>query len=153
MLYPTLKLLHLLFMATWIGAVFFASGDVRRTLEAGPEHIPLMRDRVGRSLRIAAPSAALTILTGVALIFALGGMGRVPLGIHIGLATGLLAWFVSGAGIGQSWRKLSAGLDEGADPASLAPLVQRMKIGTMAFQTLWLLTLVLMVFRGAAGGG
>jgi len=147
MVYLILRLVHILFMATWIGAVFFTSGDVRRSLEAGPEHLSLLQDRVSRNVRIAGPSAILTLLSGFGLIFSLGGMASVPPAIHTAMTLAILAWAVSGFGIGGAWRKIQAGLAEGQDLATLAPLLKRMKISTMVFQTLWLVCLVLMVFR------
>lgn len=151
MIYLILRLVHVLFMATWIGAVFFTSGDVQRSLEAGPEHLPLLQERIGRNLRVASPSAILTILSGFGLIFSLGGMGSVPPAIHTGMTLGLLAWAVSAVGIGGSWRKIQTGLADGHDRAALAPLLKRMKISTMAFQTLWLVCLILMIFRHGLG--
>ena len=151
MVYLVLRLLHLLFMATWIGAVFFTSGDVRRTLDAGPSHLALLRDRVGRSTRLAGLSGILTIVTGIGMIVLLGGMGAVSPGIHIGLTIALLALVVGGVGIGGSWRKIDAGLGEGKSVADLAPLLKRMKIATMVFQTLWLVGLIAMVFRAQLG--
>ncbi len=151
MIYSSLRLLHILFMATWLGATLFTSGDIKRTLAAGPEHLPLLKDRVGRSTRLAAISAPLTVVTGIVLIFQLGEMGAVPMGIHIGLLLGIAAWIVGAVVTGGAWSKIAAGLDEGQEPASLMPQVKRMAISGRIVHTLWLVTLILMVFRSQIG--
>lgn len=149
MLYLTLRLLHISFMAIWIGAIFFSSGDVRRTLATPDANLDLLRDRMHRSLRLAAASGLITLVTGVALIFALGGMGSVPIGIHIGLLTGLIMLGVGGGLVGRSWKQIDAALAGGASRESVAPLVKKLAMGNGIFHGLWTLTLVLMVFRAA----
>lgn len=151
MTYLTLRLVHILFMATWIGSVMFMTGDVRRTVQAGPVHLDLLRDRVRRFARLGGASALITIVTGVALIVNVGGMGAVSPAIHTGLTLGLVAWGVSGGVIGGGWRKLDAGLASGQDAATLAPFLMRMRIGAMVFHSLWLVILILMVFRSQIG--
>lgn len=146
MTYVGLRFLHILFMASWFGSALFASGDVKRTLAAGPDHIDLLRERMRRFQRVAGVSAVLTILTGFALIFQVGGFGAVPVPIHIGLTLGLVAWGL-GIGTGLTWRKIDAELEAGKSPADLQPLAKRLTGLTMGFHTTWLLTLILMVFR------
>ncbi len=151
MLYLALRLIHVLFMATWVGAVLFFSGDVRRTLAAGPEHLPLLRDRLARCNRLAGLSALVTIATGVGLILVLGGFGAVPSTIHSGFLGGLILLGVGGGGIGRTWQQIDGRLQGGADPATLSHLVRRLDTIAILFHTIWLLVLCLMVFRNAMG--
>jgi hypothetical protein len=147
----SLRLVHLVFMATWIGAVMFITGDVKRSLAGGTQHHDLLQDRMRRSLRLANLSAIVTIGTGFALIDSVGGMGAVSPAIHSGMTLALLAWLAAGVGIGGAWKKIVSGLDQGQDLAALAPLLKRLKISAMVFQSLWIVTLVLMVFRSQMG--
>ncbi len=151
MTYLVLRLLHILFTATWFGSTLFAGGDIRRTLAAGPEHVALLRERMRRVTRVVAASAVLSILTGFALIFAVGGFGAVPVGIHMGMLTAVLAWVVGFLGQGMTWAKIDAALDRGAPPAEVEPLARRYAMANRAVHGLWLLTLILMVFRGQIG--
>ena len=151
MLVLGLRLLHLMFMGTWIGALLFVSGDVKRTLAEPAVHIPLLRNRIGRATRFAAISGLMTIVTGICLIFALGGFGSVPPTIHTGILMGLAMLGVGVGMIGGSWKKIVAGLDAGASPDSLLPLAKKMTMGMMVFHLLWLVTLGLMVFRNGLG--
>jgi hypothetical protein len=151
MFFPALRLVHFVFMATWFGTGLFALRDVRATLAAGPAHVPLLRERM-RVVGIAAgASGALTILSGLGLIFALGGFASVPRAIHMGLGLAIVTGVVGGAGIGGTWRKIDTALAAGADPATLTPLLARLRAFSGAFQACWFGTLLLMVFRGAIG--
>lgn len=149
MLYYALRFVHLIFMATWFGSTLFTSGDIKRTLAAGPAGVPALRERVARSSRIAGLSALLTIVTGIALIFVLGGFGSVPPPIHISLVLALAAMAIGAGGIGGAWKKIEKRIDEGADPTSLGDLAKRISMLSGIFHLLWLVTLVLMVFRAS----
>ena len=142
-----LRFLHMLFMATWIGAVLFVSGDAKRTLNEPGTSLKMLGDRMNRANRIAAVSALATLATGVGLIALLGGMGSVPAGIHIGLVTSILMLLIGGGVIGRNARLIAAGAESGADRSTLVPHAKQMMIGIMIFHTLWVGTLALMVFR------
>jgi hypothetical protein len=151
MAFAALRLVHFVFMATWFGTGLFALRDVRTALAAGPAHVPLLRQRM-RVVGIAASaSGALTLLSGFGLIFALGGFASVPAAIHMGLGLAIVTAVVGGAGIGGTWRKIDAALEAGADPATVAPLLGRLRMFSGAFQGCWFATLLLMVFRGVIG--
>jgi hypothetical protein len=151
MLYLSLRFVHITFMALWIASGGFAGSDVRRTLATGdPAQVPLLRVRMQRFAILGGVSSLVTILTGIALIFALGGFGKVPVAIHVGLTLGVILGIVGGAGIGGTWRKIDALLGPAgapSDPSAVAALVKRLSMHTGIFHLLWLTTLVLMVFR------
>jgi len=151
LLYLSLRLVHIGCMALWIGAIFFCSGDVRRTLASPEGNLDLLRERMSRSLKISASAGGLTVLSGIGLIVVLGGMGAVPVPIHIGLTVGFVMLGVGGGVVGRSWKAIDAALAAGGSRESVAPLVKRLAVGNGIFHGLWLLTLVLMVFRSGLG--
>ena len=59
----------------------------------------------------------------------------------------LAAIAIGTGGIGGTWKKIQKRIDEGADPASLGDLAKRIAMLSGIFHLLWLVTLVLMVFR------
>ncbi|MBX7100409.1 MAG: hypothetical protein K1X89_22010 [Myxococcaceae bacterium] len=151
MLYLSLKLVHFVFMGTWFGSSVFALRDIKSALAAGPAHFSLLRGRMLVVGRLAMLSGALTLLSGVGLIFALGGFAAVPKAIHVGLLTGLATAIVGGAGVGRTWQAIDQRLEAGGDAAAVAPLVKRIAMLSGIFHLLWVVSLVLMVFRGAIG--
>ena len=70
-----------------------------------------------------------------------------PVPIHIGLTLTLVAIGVGALGLGGTWRRIDAQLKEGASRESVAPLVKRTAMFSGIFQLLWLVILLLMVFR------
>lgn len=92
--YYSLKVLHVLVGSVWLGAGLLAPRDVRDTLRAGPTFVPALMGRLRRTARVMNTSAMLTVLTGVALVLAMGGFGAVPLRINLGLALTAAAYAV-----------------------------------------------------------
>jgi hypothetical protein len=137
MLYLSLRVLHLISMATWFGVGLFTPGDIRRPLAAGGDTSHL-RDRVNRVSRVGAGFGWLTFLSGIGLIISMGGMGAVPVPIHIALTLTLVK---------RTWNKLEELLLAGASAETTAPLVKRGAMFAGIFQTLWLINLLLMVLR------
>ncbi len=146
MLYLVLKSVHLICMATWFASGLFLPGDVRRTLSSPAGDLDLLRDRVRRMSMIAMVFGTLTLLTGLALIFERGGFGAVPVPIHIGL---LLTLFQIGAGVGMGhvWNGLDTQLKQGTPRTKVVAGAGRLSMLAGIFQLLWLVTLLLMVFR------
>ena len=77
----------------------------------------------------------------------MGGFGSVPVVIHISIVTAFIAWVVGGAIIGRNAAAIEKGLEEGAEPESLKPLAKKIAMGVGIFHSLWLVTLIMMVFR------
>lgn len=90
-LFLTLKVFHLAAVAVWLGGGLAAPRDIRRTLELGQPHTAELMPRLRTISKIMNTSALFTVLTGLALVFAVGGFGQVPHRIHLGLALTLLA--------------------------------------------------------------
>lgn len=145
MLYLTLRFVHIAAMAAWFAPVLFVAGDTRRSIEAGD--LAGLRVRTARGGQLAAGAGIVTLLTGVALIFTLGGMGGVPVAIHVGLTLGIVMWLLGAFGIGGTARKIDAAIGAGAGKEQLLPLARRLSMLAGIFHLLWALTLGLMVFR------
>ena len=146
-----LRFLHLLFMGLWVAASMYVAGDARRSIAAGPEHLPLLRDRVLRAGRFGAISGALTLLSGLGLIFALGGFGAVPRAIHVGFLITLALAVLGAKGVGGAWEALDSALRDGAPAERIAALQLRLQVFVAVFKTGWLVVFALMVFRHVIG--
>lgn len=144
----TLRFLHILFMGTLFGAAMFVTSDVKSSLSDPNASMPLLRRRIGKSTRFMAISGIMTIVTGFALIFAMGGFKAMPTGIHIGTLGGLIAMGL-GITIGATWRGIDAELEKGTAGTELLAQAKRLAMFTGMFHLTWFVTLVLMVFRGA----
>ena len=81
-----LKICHFTAVAVWIGAGLGAPRDVRRTLLLGQPHTKELMVRLKRTAQLMNGAALATIATGLLLVFAAGGFGRIPHRIHLGLA-------------------------------------------------------------------
>jgi hypothetical protein len=145
--YLILRFIHIAAMAAWFAPMIFMAGDVRRSIEAGGDMNPL-RARMVRAGVIAGVGGSVTVLSGLALIFALGGFKAVPHAIHAGLLLGVILWLVGALGMGGASRKLDAAIVAGAPKAELVAIARRMSAITGIFHLLWAVTLALMVFRG-----
>jgi hypothetical protein len=75
----------------WIGGGVTAPRDVRRTLLLGQPHLGELMPRLRAIAKLMNVSALLTVVTGLGMIFAVGGFARVPHRIHLGLLLTLLA--------------------------------------------------------------
>jgi len=145
--YLVLKIVHLLGMAAWFGASSTTPGDIKRTLIAGRPHTVLLVQRVDRVARFTVGAAILTVLSGLALVFTVGGFARVPPRIHAGLGLTLLLFALGAATAHPTWKRIKAGLARGDEPASLLPLARRFMILFNVEQAMKLVILVLMVWR------
>jgi hypothetical protein len=151
MLAHILLFFHIAFAATWFGTGLTLPGDIRRTLALGAPHFDPLVARVKRVSAIASGAGVLTILSGLAVIFAMGGFGEVPSAIDVGLAVSLLMVVVAVVGIARPWNEMVAKAAQGTDPKDLLPLAGRVSMGAGIFQLLWAVALATMVFHNLAG--
>ncbi|MBL9039188.1 MAG: hypothetical protein JNG84_11770 [Archangium sp.] len=151
MLILSLRLVHFIFMAMWFGASLFATRDVRTSIAAGPTAFPGLRDRMKRTSIASMISGPMVLLTGLGLIFAMGGFAAMPKAIHIALGLAIVMSVVGAVGVGGTWDKIDAQLTADATPEKLAPLVRRLAMFGGIFHGLWTAVLVLMVFRYVIG--
>lgn len=149
MLYLVLRFVHIGAMAAWFAPMLFLPGDVRRAIDGGD--LAALRGRLGRYGAVSGGAALLTLLSGIALIFTLGGFTAVPHSIHIGLLLGLVMWAFGAFGVGRAVRELDAAIAAGSSRETLAPFARRIGKSTGIFHLLWVVNLGLMVFRHALG--
>lgn len=146
MLILCLRFVHVAAMALWFAAGVFATGDIRRSL-AHPDELPGLRVRMAKTALFAIVGGVVTLVSGILLIFALGGFAAVPWPIHLALVLGVLQAGIGGGGIGRTWAQIEAELDAGGTPDSVQPLFRRIAIMGGIFHALWVVNLGLMVFR------
>jgi hypothetical protein len=140
MLYDLVRLLHILAMATWLGAALWIPGDVKRTLAAGGDAAALRaRGRPAMLLDLFAGIA--TVITGLALA---GLHGAMRVGLMVGSGLGLVLLVVVIAAQWPAWTRIAARLDAG-DLAGARAGAGRLAAVSGIAHVLWLLTLALMV--------
>ena len=157
-----LRALHVLMAATWIGSTIFISTLLTPAIDAsGASGGQVMMNINRRGITAYMGGlGALTIITGLYLLWRFaGGFGAVVdthagIAFGIGGSAGILAGIIGGAVVGRSGVKIAglmsqaAGLPEGPARAELVqrsvPLRQRMKLGSRLVIALQLVALVLM---------
>lgn len=138
-----LKLFHIAFAATWFGVGLLITGDLRRTAQLGPPHLAPLWARLDRAGLIARIAALLTLVTGLALIFAYGGFAKVQPKFHAAL--GLM---IVNIGLGIAMGRIGAGIKALGDEtpfATLQPKIKRIAMLGGIHQLLWMVLLALMV--------
>ena len=149
----TVRLLHFLFMALWIGVSMSMPGDVKRSFAdgvPGKRELELLAGRGRLAGTISTVGGVGTLVTGLAMIFMLGGFGKVSIAIHISLLLAIFLAILGGGFIGGTWNKILAKLGPdgtGATREEIEPMLKRFRIYSMLFKTVWLVILFLMVFR------
>jgi putative copper export protein len=86
-----LKIVHIAAASVWIGGGLSAAPDIRRTLSLGQPHAGELMPRLRGVANLMNFSALITLVSGLVIVFAIGGFARVPHRIHAGLALTLLA--------------------------------------------------------------
>lgn len=91
MTHSLLQLLHVLATVIWVGGMFFAHQCLRpaalATLEP-PQRLTLWRAVFGRFFPWVWGAVIVLLLTGQVLIQQMGGMGAVPVAVHVMVAIG-----------------------------------------------------------------
>ena len=147
-IYLALKTLHILSTAAWFGSGLGLPGDIRRTLEQGRPHADLLVSRVTRSYRILFGGAILTVLTGLGLIFHLGGFARVGSGIHAGFGITLIILLMEVILVRPTWGRIAGIIRTGGPDLDEAKrLAGRLAMLHGIEHLLWLGVLILMVSR------
>jgi hypothetical protein len=87
----TLRFLHVLSIAAWLGSTLWLAGDARRSLSAGPDAARAFFERALRSLQVDRLAGLATLLTGAALLLVTGVWAALPHSLIAGMALGKLA--------------------------------------------------------------
>ena len=143
-LYISLKVVHLLAMAVWIGGATIAPVGLRRSLSLGTAQAAEFVVHLKRATRIIIAAGLTTFLSGAALVTAAGVL-NVPRRILVGAALTLLI-FVVGATLGKpAIMRLGHHFDRGGDTALSAPLARRFLLIINIEMAIRLVVLLLMV--------
>ena len=143
-MYELLRFLHILSASAWLGATLWVAGDVRRTLALGRPHPGPLPALSTRALGRSRAAGAATLVTGLAVMFYVGGHPRT--GLMIGFALTLVRLAVVAAGLRPAWRRIATRLAAGEDVPASDGAVGRMVMFSGIAHTLWLLALATMVF-------
>ncbi len=141
-----LKVLHIAAASVWMGGGLTASQDIRRTLLLGQPHVSELMPRLRAVARLMNTSALVTVLSGAAIILAIGGFGRVPHRIHLGLVLTLL---VVGAGrylIRPAITQIAQAMKAPITPQQIDQIMVRFRLGIGIEHALRVAVLVLMVY-------
>ncbi len=142
-----LRILHLFSMAVWVGSPLNAPGDIRRTLALGYPHAEALIPRIRQSARITMAAGLVTIATGLAVVFALGGFKAVPARIHIGMGLSLLTLLWGALVVDPAWRRIAKTIQARGDLAGAAVLSRRFTVRMGVEHLLRLSVIVLMAWK------
>lgn len=137
--------LHILAASCWFAPRLFWPRRLRaalQSLEAAKVTVPAL----SRELNLTAASALIAIATGVGLIFVHGGFKAVPPRIHASLGLVVIAFVVGLVLETPALVKIRAAVERSA-LGEAQPHVKRVVIGAMIEHSVWLVVLVLMVWR------
>ena len=124
-LYFSLKLVHLLAMAVWVGGSIVAPLGMTRTLRLGQPYIQDLVPRLDTATRMMVAAALVTVLSGVGLVFAAGGPSYVPGRILAGAALTPLIFVLGGILTRPALRQLRVHFAGGGSADSARAQVRR----------------------------
>jgi uncharacterized membrane protein len=141
-----LKIVHIAAASVWIGGGLSAAPDIRRTLSLGEPHSAELMPRLRGVAKLMNLSALLTLVSGLAIVFAVGGFARVPHRIHAGLALTLLAIIVGRWMIRPVIGDIAQATRTPVAREQLDRIVTRFRVAVGVEHALRLAVLVLMVY-------
>jgi len=148
MLKIALLIVHVSFAAVLFGAPMGLVGNVRRALRAGDEALRIAAIDAMRRARMAGISSLVTLLTGIALIFVMGGFGSVATHIHAALGVMILAVAFSAAVMRPNSAKLVAAAQaQPADRTAAESALKKLAMGSGVLHLLWVILLTLMFYK------
>ena len=156
-----IRALHILVAAAWFGAATFLTLYLMPTLgQLGPQGGPVMVALTRRRFHVfMATTALLTVASGLCLFWVMtGGFAAEAMASRFGHVygmggvAGLLAAVIGGAVVGRSSKQLAALAEAGGapDPARVATLQARARVGSRVALGLMLVSLLAMTLGHAA---
>ncbi len=145
--YLFLKILHIACAAVWFGGSISTPGRIRRALILGETEIKWMAMETSRSMKISRIFAGATWLSGLFLVFSVGGFRNVSKSIHMGLGLTTVMLLLEALVIRTLWNGIQKMITEGGDRSAIQPLKAKLAMAGGMQQLLWLLVLVLMVVK------
>lgn len=143
MTYSLIKMFHIAFAATWFGTGLALVSDARRSIAAGAPHLGPLFVRLLRAAKTMIATSALTLASGLSMVFYRGGFKYVEVRFHIGLTLALVALIVTLL-IHRVANKMAA-LGENADPTQLTSYRKQLAALSGGLQALWCCVLATMV--------
>ncbi len=140
-----LQVLHVAVAATAFAITLSMGGALRRAGGQGREVKSAIAALTMRSGQLAGIFGILTLLTGLALVFYMGGFKVVAPAIHAGMGIVLVMILHGALFMRPTSQRIIAAADQ--DDASWSAAVKRFNIGHGIMQLLWLVTLVLMFIK------
>ncbi len=140
------KIVHVAAASVWIGGGLTAPRDIRRTLALGPPHTAQLLPRLRTIAQLMNLAALLTLVSGLALVFDVGGFARVPHRIHAGLALTLAAIVVGRFFIRPALVALGRALQAQGGADEIARLERRFRAFNGVEHALRSVVLVLMIY-------
>jgi hypothetical protein len=132
------RFLHVLSMASWLGASLWLAGDARRSLGAGPEAAHAFLRRAQASLRVDRWAGLATLLTGAGLIHLTRIWPALPASLVVGIALGVARAAITDAALFPAIRRLGARLEAGEPPSALLPVAGRLAMLSGVGHLVWL---------------
>lgn len=108
--------LHALAAVIWVGGLFFWVAMLRPAVSAVPlaDRLSLLSGALGRFFLWVWIAIIVLLFTGNTLIFLLGGMGAVPIHIHVMQGLGWVMFLLFGHMFFSPWRRVRVALNAGA---------------------------------------
>ena len=132
------RYLHVVSMASWLGASLWLAGDARRSLSAGPEATRAFLQRALASLKVDRWAGLATLFTGAWLIHVTRVWPALPLPLLVGITLGIARAGLTDGLLFPTVRKLAARLEAGESPATLLPVAGRLAMLSGIGHLVWL---------------
>jgi hypothetical protein len=132
------RFLHVVSMASWLGATLWLAGDARRSLGADPEAARAFLRRALASLRVDRWAGVATLVTGAGLIHLTRIWPALPAPLVVGMALGVARAALTDAALLPAVRRLAVRLEAGEAPATLLPVAGRLAMLSGIGHLTWL---------------
>lgn len=143
-----LIILHVSSAAVLVGANTGLVRNLKRTLELNKDAFVVATEDGAKRARLMGMCSLATLVTGLILIFMIGGFARAPLNFHIALAIMLGAIAFSSVFMRPNMMKLvKLGKADAIDSKSALPLIKKLAMGQGILHLLWVTMLTLMFVR------
>ena len=148
-LITALVILHIVAAATWFGGPLSLASGLKRALGGDRRTFELATAGAVRQATVAAIGAAVTMLTGLGLIFTVyGGFKGLPTRFHMALGLVIIGAALAFGAVRPTCTRLAAAAASPAFTAdSVRSAVKRLSMFIGIGHTLWLAALVLMYLR------
>jgi hypothetical protein len=145
--YIALRVLHISFTAGWFGMLLVMAGGLSEALKSDVVVLRASAAQAHKRVALSLVFGALTLLTGLVLIFRMGGFKAISPNFHMALGLVVLMLLFSLVFVWPAGKRLKA---LAFDPQLSLPseagtkLKKRLAIGSGILQLLWVVVLVLM---------